>query len=85
MTATTTTPTPTQVSSDAVSVIEGLKAGAFLGGLWRDGSSERRITVTSAVDGTELRSFPGASAADVDEAYEAAAQAQKEGAAAPPA
>lgn len=85
MTAATITPTPTQIFDDAVSVIEGLKAGAFLGGSWRDGSSDRKITITSAIDGTELRSFPGTAAADVDEAYEAAAQAQKEWAAAPPA
>ncbi|MBO0594955.1 aldehyde dehydrogenase family protein [Nesterenkonia sp. E16_7] len=65
-------------------VVEGLKAGCFIGGEWRDGASERAISITVAVDGSELRSFPGASTGDVDEAYEAAALAQREWASVPP-
>ncbi|MFP3397792.1 aldehyde dehydrogenase family protein [Brevibacterium sp. H602] len=73
----TTTSVP-DTSASAAEVIERLQGGTFIGGRWRDGSSDRPVRVTAAFDGQELRSFNGADAADLDEAYEAAAEAQVE-------
>ncbi|MHC6220629.1 aldehyde dehydrogenase family protein [Arthrobacter sp. MMS24-S77] len=77
MTATATT-TSSEVRDAATSLIDGLKAGGFIAGIWRDGSSDRQTRVTTAADGTVLRTFASASTRDVDEAYGAAAAAQKE-------
>lgn len=66
------------VYESAAAVIEQLKAGTFIGGEWREGSSSKEIRVSTAFDGTVLRSFTGASAADVDEAYKLAEAAQQE-------
>lgn len=77
MTATATT-TSSEVRDAAISLIDGLKAGGFIAGIWRDGSSDRHTRVTAAADGTVLRTFASASTRDVDEAYGAAAAAQKE-------
>lgn len=81
----TSTATPSSdVRAAAVSVIDGLQAGSFIGGAWREGSSKRQITITAAFDGTVLRSFAAASADDVEQSYEAAAAAQKQWANVPP-
>ena len=77
-------PSSTPVYDTAAGVIAGLTAGTFIGGVWNDGSSDKRVTVTTALDGTALRSFPAASTADVDRAYAAAAAAQQEWADTPP-
>lgn len=74
----TATATSSETRDIAGSLIASLKAGTFIGGVWRDGSSARRLAVTTAFDGTPLRTFAGASMSDVDEAYRAAETAQKE-------
>lgn len=84
MTSATDVTAPANIRNTALAVIDGLKAGSFIGGAWRDGTSKRPLAVTAAIDGTALRSFPGASDADVDEAYRTAAAAQREWAAVPP-
>lgn len=78
--------TTTLTIRDTVSsLVDELQAGTFIGGQWKDGSSDRTVRVTTALEGAELRQFSGASAADVDSAYRTAAEAQQEWAAVPPA
>ncbi|WFP16224.1 aldehyde dehydrogenase family protein [Citricoccus muralis] len=80
----TTTASTTSAVELAASAIEQLRAGAFIAGAWKDGSSEREITISAAIDGAVLRTFTGCSTADVDAAYEAAEAAQQEWAELPP-
>lgn len=85
MTVTAATTASTETRNVAAALIHDLKAGSCIGGTWRDGSSDRQIKVTAALDGAVLRTFAGASSQDLNEAYEAAATAQKEWGALPPA
>ena len=48
----------------------------FLAGIWREGSSDKINTVSNPYSGETLASIRSATAADLDEAYQAAAQAQ---------
>ncbi|MBW8763270.1 MAG: aldehyde dehydrogenase family protein [Microbacterium sp.] len=48
----------------------------YIGGQWRDGSSERRLSVRNPFDNAEIGVFTIASKADIDEAYLAARAAQ---------
>lgn len=57
----------------------------YIAGQWREGQSEKTLTVTNPYDDTVLTTIRQASSADVDEAYRAAEAAQKEWAAQPPA
>lgn len=57
----------------------------YIGGTWREGRSERTLTVTNPYDDTVLTSIRQATVADLDEAYRAAEAAQKEWSAQSPA
>ncbi|MEV7135880.1 aldehyde dehydrogenase family protein [Arthrobacter sp. NPDC093128] len=57
----------------------------FLGGTWREGRSEKTLTVTNPYDDSVLASIRQANKQDLDDAYRAAEAAQKEWAAQPPA
>ena len=50
----------------------------FLAGKWREGSSDKINTVSNPYSGEILASIRSATAADLDEAYQAAAKAQIE-------
>lgn len=70
--------TTTLTLRDSVTeLVNNLQAGAFIGGQWREGASNRTIRITTAIDGAELRTFTGSSTTDVDEAYAEAAKAQE--------
>ncbi|GAB2603906.1 aldehyde dehydrogenase family protein [Kocuria himachalensis] len=56
-----------------------------IGGTWREGRSERTLTVTNPYDDTVLTSIRQATVADLDEAYRTAEAAQKDWAAQSPA
>ena len=56
----------------------------FIGGTWRDGRSEKTLTVTNPYDDSVLASIRQADKQDLDEAYRAAEAAQKEWAAQSP-
>ena len=60
-------------------------ASQFIGGEWRDGSSDRTVDVTNPYDDTVVTSIRLADASDLDAAYEAAQDAQREWAATGPA
>ena len=60
-------------------------ASQFIGGEWRDGSSDRTVDVTNPYDDTVVTSIRLANASDLDAAYEAAQDAQREWAATGPA
>jgi aldehyde dehydrogenase (NAD+) len=49
----------------------------FVGGVWRDGSSQKVLTDLNPYNGNAIADFKLASLADLDEAYRAAAAAQK--------
>ncbi|NKE08438.1 MULTISPECIES: aldehyde dehydrogenase family protein [Kocuria] len=66
------------VKTLARTFIGDLPGGVFVDGQWRDGTSERTVAMTAAVDGTMLRELQGSAVADVDEAYQAARRAQRE-------
>lgn len=57
----------------------------FIGGTWRDGRSEKALTVTNPYDDSVLASIRQANKQDLDDAFSAAEAAQKEWAAQPPA
>lgn len=57
----------------------------YIGGQWREGSSESLLSVTNPYDNSEVASIRLATPEDLDEAYQAAAAAQKGWAAQPPA
>lgn len=57
----------------------------FIDGNWRDGGSENLLTVTNPYNGETLVKIRQANLVDLDEAYEAAAQAQIDWAAESPA
>ncbi len=57
----------------------------FIAGEWREGRSAKTLTVTNPYDDSVLTTIRQASVADVDDAYRAAAAAQTEWAALPPA
>lgn len=56
----------------------------FIAGEWRDGRSEKTLTVTNPYDDSVLTRIRQANKQDLDEAYRAAEAAQKEWAAQPP-
>lgn len=60
-------------------------ASQFIGGEWRDGSSDRTVDVNNPYDDTVVTSIRLADASDLDAAYEAAQDAQREWAATGPA
>jgi acyl-CoA reductase-like NAD-dependent aldehyde dehydrogenase len=49
----------------------------YIGGVWRDGSSERTLRDKNPYDGKTIADFKLASLSDLDEAYRSAAAAQK--------
>lgn len=49
----------------------------YIGGVWRDGSSQKVLTDRNPYDGKSIAEFKLASLADLDEAYRSAAAAQK--------
>ena len=49
----------------------------YIGGVWRDGKSEKVLTDRNPYDGTTIAEFKLATRADLDEAYRSAAAAQK--------
>ena len=49
----------------------------YIGGVWRDGKSQKRLTDQNPFNGKPIAEFKLASLADLDEAYRAAAAAQK--------
>jgi len=49
----------------------------YIGGMWRDGKSQKALTDRNPYDGKTIAEFKLASLADLDEAYRAAAAAQK--------
>ena len=49
----------------------------YIGGVWRDGKSQKRLTDQNPYNGKPIAEFKLASLADLDEAYRAAAAAQK--------
>ncbi|MGA8311383.1 MAG: aldehyde dehydrogenase family protein [Terriglobales bacterium] len=49
----------------------------YIGGLWRDGKSEKVLTDRNPFDGTTIAEFKLATRADLDEAYRSSAAAQK--------
>lgn len=49
----------------------------YIGGVWRDGSSQKVLTDANPYNGKKIADFKLASLADIDEAYRAAAAAQK--------
>jgi vanillin dehydrogenase len=49
----------------------------YIGGVWRDGASSRILADTNPYNGDLIANFKLASVADIDEAYRAAAAAQK--------
>lgn len=57
----------------------------YIGGQWREGRSEKTLTVTNPYDDTVLTTIRQASVEDLDEAYRTAEAAQVEWAAQPPA
>lgn len=57
----------------------------YIGGTWREGRSDRILTVNNPYDDTVLTEIRQATAVDLDEAYRAAEAAQKDWAAQPPA
>lgn len=56
----------------------------YIGGQWREGRSEKVLTVSNPFDDTVLTTIRQASVADLDDAYKAAEAAQKAWAAQPP-
>lgn len=50
----------------------------YIGGHWREGRAAKTLTVTNPYDDTVLTTIRQASVEDLDEAYRAAEQAQKE-------
>jgi aldehyde dehydrogenase (NAD+) len=56
----------------------------FIAGKWREGSGESVLSNSDPFTGKELYSYRSASVKDIDEAYRAAAKAQKEWAKTPP-
>ena len=56
----------------------------FIDGKWREGSGQNTLTNVDPFTGKELYSYRSASVKDVDDAYQAAARAQKEWAFTPP-
>ncbi len=49
----------------------------YIGGVWREGSSQKTLTDSNPYDGQKIADFKLASLADLDEAYRSAAAAQK--------
>jgi vanillin dehydrogenase len=49
----------------------------YIGGVWRDGKSEKVLTDQNPFDGTTIAEFKLATRSDLDEAYRSAAAAQK--------
>lgn len=49
----------------------------YIGGAWRDGSSNKRLTDKNPYNGSPIAEFKLASLSDLDEAYRSAAAAQK--------
>ncbi len=49
----------------------------YIGGIWRDGKSQKILTDRNPYDGTTIADFRLASISDLDEAYRSAAAAQK--------
>ena len=49
----------------------------FIGGVWREGKSEKVLTDRNPYDGTTIAEFKLATRGDLDEAYRSAAAAQK--------
>jgi aldehyde dehydrogenase (NAD+) len=47
----------------------------FIGGVWRDGSLDKKLVDYNAYDGSTVAEFTCADLADVDEAYRAAERA----------
>ena len=74
----------TQLETTSPALTDWIPAKQFIGGQWRDGRSEKVLTDTNPFDGTELLTMQQASREDLDEAYAAAEEAQKEWAARTP-
>ena len=49
----------------------------YIGGVWREGSSQKVLADTNPYNGNKIADFKLANLADLDEAYRAAAAAQK--------
>ena len=49
----------------------------YIGGVWRDGSSQKTLTDSNPYNGQKIADFKLASLSDLDEAYRSAAAAQK--------
>ncbi|WP_411731764.1 aldehyde dehydrogenase family protein [Paeniglutamicibacter sp.] len=76
----------TTTMSESTATFAGQSATLqFIGGQWREGRSAKTLTVTNPYDDTLLASIRQANTADLDEAYQAAEEAQKEWAARTPA
>jgi aldehyde dehydrogenase (NAD+) len=65
--------------------LDQLPSELFIGGQWREGTSQRTLRTTNPFDDTLLAEIRQASTADVDAAYQAAADAQPGWASLPPA
>lgn len=74
----------TQAESATPTLTGWIPPQQYIAGAWRDGSSERVLTDTNPFDGSELMSIRQASREDLDEAYTAAAAAQRDWAAQTP-
>ena len=75
----------TQVASTNPAETGWIPAEQFIGGQWREGRSEKVLTDTNPFTGQDLLTMRQASREDLHEAYTAAAEAQKQWAAQPPA
>ncbi|WP_279403424.1 aldehyde dehydrogenase family protein, partial [Arthrobacter sp. JCM 19049] len=59
--------------------LDQLPSELFIGGQWREGTSQRTLRTTNPFDDTLLAEIRQASTADVDAAYQAAADASRAG------